>query len=87
MGGRNGEPSQVPESQWFQLIETREKNHPAEVIRHYQNLIQTGLERTRYKYRYPKAAKAIRRLRDSYQRRRRGRFQRLPCRPAPTAPP
>ncbi len=61
-------PGQVPESQWFQLIELREKNHPADVIRPYQNLIEIGLERASDKYRYPKAVKAIRRLRDSYQR-------------------
>ena len=27
-------PGQVPESQWFQLIEVREQDHPADVIRH-----------------------------------------------------
>ena len=61
-------PGQVPESQWFQLIEVREKNHPADVIRPYQDLIEIGLERASDKYRYPKAVKTIRRLRDSYQR-------------------
>ncbi len=59
---------QVPESQWFQLIETWEKNHPADVIRPYQDLIEIGLERASDKYRYPKAIKTIRRLRDSYHR-------------------
>ena len=81
-------PGQVPESQWFQLIEVREQNHPGDVIRPYQDLIEIGLERASDKYRYPKAIKTIRRLRDSYQpRRRRGRFHRLRCRPAATAPP
>jgi len=61
-------PDQVPESQWFQLIEVREKNHPADVIRPYQDLIEIGLERASDEYRYPKAVKAIRRLKDSYQR-------------------
>lgn len=61
-------PGQVPESQWFQLIEVREKNHPADVIRPYQDLIEIGLERASDKYRYPKAVKTIRRLQGSYQR-------------------
>ena len=61
-------PGQVPESQWFQLIEVREKDHPADVIRPYQDLIEIGLARASDKYRYPKAVKTIRRLRDSYQR-------------------
>jgi len=38
-------PGQVPESQWFQLIEVREKDHPADVIRPYQDLIEIGLDR------------------------------------------
>lgn len=61
-------PVRSPESQWFQLIEVREKNHPADVIRPYQDLIEIGLERASDKYRYPKAVKIIRRLRDSYHR-------------------
>jgi hypothetical protein len=61
-------PGQVPESQWFQLIEIREMTHPADVIRPYQDLIEIGLERASDKYRYPKAIKTIRRLRDSYYR-------------------
>ena len=61
-------PGQVPESQWFQLIEVREQDHPADVIRPYQDLIEITLERTSDKYRYPKAVKTIRRLRDSYHR-------------------
>ena len=61
-------PGQVPGSQWFQLIEVREKNHPADVIRPYQDLIEIGLERASDKYRYPKAVKSIKRLRDYYHR-------------------
>ena len=61
-------PGQVPESQWFQLIEVREKDHPADVIRPYQDLIEIGLERANDKYRYLKAIKTIRRLWDSYRR-------------------
>jgi len=61
-------PGQVPESQWFELIEVREKDHPADVIRPYQDLIEIGLEKASDKYRYPKAIKTIRRLRDSYHR-------------------
>jgi len=61
-------PAQVPKFQWFQLIEVREKSHPADVIRPYQDLIEIGLERASDKYRYPKAVKTIRRLRDSYRR-------------------
>jgi hypothetical protein len=62
------DPGQVPDSQWFQLIEAREQDHPADVIRPYQDLIEIGLDRASDKYRYPKAVKIIRRLRDSYHR-------------------
>jgi tetratricopeptide (TPR) repeat protein len=61
-------PGQVPESLWFQLIEVREMTHQADVIRPYRDLIEIGLERASDKYRYPKAIKTIRRLRDSYHR-------------------
>ncbi len=61
-------PGQVPESQWFQLIEAREKDHPTDVIRPYQDLIEIGLVKASDKYRYPKAIKTIRRLQDSYHR-------------------
>jgi hypothetical protein len=61
-------PGQIPESQWFQLIELRERDHPADVIRPYQDLIELGLERATDKYRYPKAIKTIRRLQDAYHR-------------------
>jgi hypothetical protein len=61
-------PNQVPESQWFELIDLREKGHPADVIRPYGDLIEIGLERANDKYRYPKAIKAIKRLQDIYCR-------------------
>jgi hypothetical protein len=61
-------PNEIPESQWFQLIELREKAHPADVIRPYQDLIELSLERVGDKYRYPRAIKTIRRLHDAYHR-------------------
>ena len=61
-------PNQLPESQWFELIELWEKDHPADVIRPYGDLIEIGLERASDKYRYPKAIKAIKRLQDVYRR-------------------
>ncbi|HXL93265.1 MAG TPA: hypothetical protein VN969_30420 [Streptosporangiaceae bacterium] len=61
-------PNQLPESQWFELIELREKDHPADVIRPYGDLIEIGLERASDKYRYPKAIKAIKCLQDVYRR-------------------
>jgi len=61
-------PDQIPESQWFQLIELREKDHPADVIRPYRDLIELRLEQAADKYRYPKAIKTIRRLQDAYRR-------------------
>ena len=61
-------PGQVPEAQWHDLIGLREKDHPADVIRPFQDLIELGLERTSDKYRYPKAIKALKRLREDYLR-------------------
>jgi hypothetical protein len=61
-------PNQLPESQWFKLIDLWEKDHPADVIRPYGDLIEIGLERASDKYRYPKAIKAIKRLQDIYRR-------------------
>jgi hypothetical protein len=60
-------PNQLPESQWFELIDLREKDHPADVIRPYGDLIEIGLERADDKYRYPKAIKAIKHLQDIYR--------------------
>jgi hypothetical protein len=61
-------PNQLPESQWFELIDVREKDNPADVIRPYGDLIEIGLERATDKHRYPKAIKAICRLQDVYRR-------------------
>jgi hypothetical protein len=59
-------PGQVPEAQWHDLIGLREKDHPADVIRPSQDLIELGVERTSDKYRYPKAIKALKHLREDY---------------------
>jgi uncharacterized Zn finger protein len=61
-------PGQVPEEQWLELIGLREPGHPADVIGPLRDLIETGIERTSDKYRYPKAIKALSRLRNAYQR-------------------
>jgi uncharacterized Zn finger protein len=61
-------PGQVPEAQWHELIGLREKDHPVDVIRPFQDLIELGLERTSDKYRYPRAIKALKRLREDYAR-------------------
>jgi hypothetical protein len=51
-------PGQVPEAQWHDLIGRWEKDHPADVIRPFQDLIELGLERASDKCRYPRAIKA-----------------------------
>jgi uncharacterized Zn finger protein len=61
-------PGQVPQEQWLELIGLREPGHPADVIGPLRDLIEMGIERTSDKYRYPKAIKTLRRLRDDYQR-------------------
>jgi hypothetical protein len=61
-------PGQVPEEQWLELIGLQEPGHPADVIGPLRDLIEMGIERTSDKYRYPKAIKALNRLRDDYQR-------------------
>lgn len=61
-------PGQVPDEQWLELIALREPGHPADVIGPLRDLIEAGIERTSDKYRYPKAIKALSRLRDAYQR-------------------
>lgn len=63
-----GEPEQVSESQWLQLISLRESGHPADVLGPLSRLIELGVEQTGDKYRYPKAIKALRRLREDYER-------------------
>ena len=63
-----GEPEQVSESQWAQLIGLREKEHAVDVLGPLARLIELGVEQTSDKYRYPKAIKALRRLRDDFER-------------------
>jgi uncharacterized Zn finger protein len=63
-----GEPGQVSESQWLQLISLWESEHPADVLGPLSRLIELGVEQANDKYRYPKAIKALRRLREDYGR-------------------
>jgi tetratricopeptide (TPR) repeat protein len=63
-----GEPDQVSESQWLQLISLRESGRPADVLGPLARLLELGVEQTGDKYRYPKAIKALRRLREDYER-------------------
>ena len=63
-----GDPEQVSESQWLQLISLRESEHPADVLGPLSRLIELGVEQAGDKYRYPKAVKALRRLREDYER-------------------
>jgi hypothetical protein len=63
-----GEPEQVSESQWLQLISLRESEHPADVLGPLARLIELGVELASDKYRYPKAVKALKRLREDYER-------------------
>ncbi len=62
-----GQPEQVSESQWLQLISLREERHPADVLGPLARLIELGVEQAGDKYRYPKAVKALKRLRDDYE--------------------
>ena len=62
------EHEQVSESQWRQLISLRESEHPADVLGPLARLIELGVEQAGDKYRYPKAVKALRRLREDYER-------------------
>jgi uncharacterized Zn finger protein len=59
---------QVSESQWLQLISLRESGHPADVLGPLERLIELGVEQIGDRYRYPKAVKALKRLRDDYER-------------------
>lgn len=61
-------PDQVSESQWLQLISLRESRHPADVLGPLARLIELGVEQVGDKYRYPKAVKALKRLREDYER-------------------
>jgi hypothetical protein len=46
----------------------REKEQAADVLGPLARLIELGVERTSDKYRYPKAIKALKRLREDYER-------------------
>ncbi|MGD0247060.1 MAG: hypothetical protein ABSB59_42970 [Streptosporangiaceae bacterium] len=61
-------PEQVSESQWLHLITLRESRHPADVLGLLARLIELGVEQVGDKYRYLKAVKALKRLRDDYKR-------------------
>jgi hypothetical protein len=62
------QPEQVSGSQWLQLISLRESRHPADVLGPLARLIELGVEQAGDKYRYPKAVKALKRLREDYER-------------------
>ena len=53
---------------WLQLISLRQSEHPADVLGPLSRLIELGVEQADDKYRYPKAVKALRRLRVDYER-------------------
>ena len=58
----------VSESQWLQLITLREEGHPTDVLGPLARMIELAVEQAGDKYRYPKAVKALKRLRDDYER-------------------
>jgi hypothetical protein len=55
------------ESRWHQLIELRQPIHPQDVMEPWQRLIQRRLDASTDKYRYGKAIKMLRQLRDAYR--------------------
>jgi uncharacterized Zn finger protein len=57
----------LPESRWNQLIDLRQPTHPGDVIEPWQQLIQRRLDTSTDKYRYSKAIKILRQLRDAYR--------------------
>ncbi|MPY80936.1 MAG: hypothetical protein GEV04_21365 [Actinophytocola sp.] len=57
----------IGEHRWHELIELRQTTHPADVIEPWQTLIEQRLGTTRDKYRYGRAIKMLRRLRDAYR--------------------
>jgi uncharacterized Zn finger protein len=57
----------LPESRWNQLIDLRQPTHPGDVIEPWQQLIQRRLDASTDKYRYSKAIKMLRQLRDAYR--------------------
>jgi uncharacterized Zn finger protein len=54
------------DSRWQQLIELRQPTHPRDMVEPWQRLIQRRLDASTDKYRYDKATKMLRRLRDAY---------------------
>jgi tetratricopeptide (TPR) repeat protein len=54
------------DSRWHQLIELRQPTHPQDVIEPWQRLIRNRLDAGTDKYRYSKAIKMLRQLRDAY---------------------
>jgi tetratricopeptide (TPR) repeat protein len=54
------------DSRWQQLIELRQPTYPRDVIEPWQRLVQRRLDASTDKYRYGKAIKMLRRLRDAY---------------------
>jgi hypothetical protein len=62
------QPEQVSDSQWLQLIGLRESGYPADVLGPLARLIELTVERPGDKYRYTKAVKALKRLRENYER-------------------
>lgn len=59
-------PTVLHESRWQQLLDLRQPSHPTEVIEPLQHLIEQRLVTSSDKYRYTRAIKMIRRLRDAY---------------------
>lgn len=57
----------VPESRWHQLIDLNQPAHPAEVIAPWRRLIEQRLDMSSDKYRYGRAIKMLRQLRDAYR--------------------
>jgi uncharacterized protein DUF6880 len=57
----------LPESRWNQLIDLRQPTRPRDVIEPWQQLIQQRLDASTDKYRYSKAIKMLRQLRDAYR--------------------
>jgi tetratricopeptide (TPR) repeat protein len=57
----------LPESRWNQLIDLRQPTHPGDVIEPWQQLIQRRLDASTDKYRYSKAIKMLRQLRDAHR--------------------
>ncbi|MPY97973.1 MAG: hypothetical protein GEU97_08225 [Actinophytocola sp.] len=57
----------IGEHRWHELIDLRQPTHPADVIEPWQTLIEQRLGATGDKYRYVRAVKMLRRLRDAYR--------------------